>query len=303
MKRIAAFILTTCIAVGAGCQEPASHGHAESPDLLEHWRRATVSVGQLITDHEKTRYATVGSAVIVAFDQSHACLLTAKHVVFNPDEHYAPADMQIRIAQDEGVASSSDLGVKVALVVGGKNTWTSLPDGSDLAVVPLPDLSNYKNLHAVSVNDFGGSEDVFQGASILILGYPVILGEDYLTTPLARGGIISWTDPSGRLDKPFLVDANTFNGNSGGPVFHLQNGVTRGGGMLFNGGGLKLIGIMSQNALERIPIEVGGTPLTATDAQGRTSAVMAKVLNIGGIGVVQPISKGKRLIELACRPQ
>lgn len=304
-RTFAALILVGAMVVSTGsCQDKGvapPGADAEVPDLLEHWRRATVSVGQVRDDGGTQRYATIGSAVIVAIDPSHACLLTAKHVVFNPDQNYVPTEMRIRIARDEGAVTSSDLGVRVALVVGEKNTWTSLPDGSDTAVVPLPDLSRYKNLHAVSVEDFGGSEDVFQGASILVLGYPIILGEEYLTTPLARGGIISWTDPSGRLDKRFLIDANTFNGNSGGPVFHLQNGVTRRGGIVFNGG-VKLIGIMSQNALERVPIEVGENPMTFTDTQGHTANVFAKVLNIGGIGVVEPISKGKKLVELACRP-
>jgi hypothetical protein len=91
-------------------------------------------------------------------------------------------------------------------------------------------------VHAVGLQDFGNADDIYQGASILVFGYPVILGQDYLSTPLARGGIISWIDPTGPTDKRFLIDSNMFNGNSGGPVFHLRSGFTKSGGLVIGMG-------------------------------------------------------------------
>ncbi|HDR9767059.1 TPA: hypothetical protein QDC27_001922 [Burkholderia cepacia ATCC 25416] len=116
-----------------------------APDYLDHFRRATVSVGQVVNDGGHERFATVGSAVIVAVDKSHGVLITAKHVVFDPKNGYVPSQMYIRIPHGDS-ASASDFGTRVPLLVNGRNLWQSLPDGSDIALVPLPDLSQYKTV-------------------------------------------------------------------------------------------------------------------------------------------------------------
>ncbi len=272
-----------------------------SPDYLEHWRRSTVSVGQIVDSGNGPEYRTVGSAVIVATDAQHGVLITAKHVVYNPSQGYTPTSMRIRLPQDSA-NTSKDLGVEVILQKDGTTLWKSLPDGSDLAAVALPDLSRYPNINAVGLQDFANPDDVYQGASIFVLGYPVILGEAYLSTPLARGGIIAWTDPNGPDTRRFLIDANVFNGNSGGPVFHSRNGFTRDGGMTI-GGGVSFIGIVVEDAAENIPITAGAQPIQVIDPRtGLTNQAIARVLNIGGIGVVEPSSKVKELV-LSILPQ
>jgi hypothetical protein len=169
-------------------------------------------------------------------------------------------------------------------------------DDADLAVVALPDLSAYKDLHGIPLADFGSEDDIYQGASVVVFGYPELLGSAYQTTPIARNGIVAWTNPNGRLDNTFLVDANVFSGNSGGPVFHMPTGVTRKGTFAL-GGSLKLIGIVSKDAYEEAPVHAGETPISVINQQAGTATPMtAKVLNIGGIGIVEPISKAKKLI-------
>ncbi len=195
--------------------------------------------------------------------------------------------------------SSDDFGVPLQLISNGKAIWRGADDGSDLAVAPLPDLRKYADLHAIGIQDFGTDDDIYQGASVVILGYPALLGEAYLATPIARSGIVAWTDPNG-LDKPFLVDANVFEGNSGGPVFHSRSGMSRYGGMLI-GGGITLIGIVSQDAKEYAQVIGAGPqgPFIGTSPDpgtGKPSPIFAEVKNIGGIGVIEPISKAKRLV-------
>jgi hypothetical protein len=294
-----AFAAVVTAAATAQTAQPASTAQPPvSPDLLDHYRRSTVSVGQVVNDGSGPKFRTVGSAVIVARDAKHAALMTAKHVVFEPDQGYIPTTMYIRLPQ-ESASSAVDMGVMVPLVVNGKNLWQSLPDGSDLAIVPLPDLSKYTNLHAVFVQEFATSEDVFQGADIVVLGYPAILGEDYLTTPLARGGIVSWIDPTGPLTKRFLIDCNVFNGNSGGPVFHKKSGFTRSGGINI-GPGLAFMGIVVADAKETVPVKAKANPITMTDPKsGEVSPVYAEILNIGGIGIVEPASKVLQLMDQA----
>jgi hypothetical protein len=166
-------------------------------------------------------------------------------MVSDPSKGWAPTDIRMRLARN-AASPTPDLGVRVHLRVNGKDIWDSLSDMSDLAVVPLPDLSSYTDLHAVSINDFGPTEDdVFQGAPILVLGYPPVIGEWPLSTPIARSGIVAWTNPTNGLGSPFLIDANVFPGNSGSPVFHIRTGLGRSGNFTI-GGGFALIGILSQ---------------------------------------------------------
>ena len=74
---------------------PSKSPPASQPDQLEPYRRSTVAVGQIINDGNGTKFRTVGSAVIVARDQNHAVLITAKHVFFEPSIGYIPTQVNI----------------------------------------------------------------------------------------------------------------------------------------------------------------------------------------------------------------
>jgi hypothetical protein len=113
---------------------------AQAGDMLEHWRRATVALGQVYDIGGKKRFVTNGSAVIVAVSVNQACLLTAKHMFFNPSEGYIPTQISMRLPQ-EGPVAEEDLGVVVPLTINGQNLWKTTHDESDLAVVQLPNLS------------------------------------------------------------------------------------------------------------------------------------------------------------------
>lgn len=274
------------------------HKPGPNDDPMYHLRRSTVAVGRVTEVDGKKTFNTIGSAVIVSTDGKHACLLTAKHVFYQPAIGYSPDQLWIRVAKDQPFAAN-DFGVPIQLIGGGKALWRGADDGSDLAVAPLPDLSKYPNLHAIGVQEFGTDDDLYQGASVIILGYPALLGEAYLASPIARTGIVAWTDPDG-LDKPFLVDANVFEGNSGGPVFHSRSGMMRYGGMAV-GGGIAFIGIVSQDAREYAQV-IGAGPqgqfiaTSPAPVNGKPSPLYADVRNIGGIGVIEPASKAKRLV-------
>jgi hypothetical protein len=263
-------------------------------DLLHHLRRSTVSLGLRRGEAGKQHFVTVGSAVIVALDEHHACLLTAKHVLFNPDKGYTPTTLFLRVPQSEPRAGD-DLGVPLPLIENGRMLWRGADD-ADLAVAAVPNLSAYSDLHGIRISDFGGEDDLYQGASVIVFGYPELLGPDYQITPIARGGIVAWTNPNGRFDHTFLVDANVFSGNSGGPVFHTSGGLTRGGAFAI-GGAPRLIGIVSKDAYEEAPVHAGPAPANSLNPlTGEVTPITAQVLNIGGIGVVEPISKAKRLV-------
>jgi hypothetical protein len=301
MKRLALLALLPAALCAQGAPKPANAPAPPPPaetgpdvDLLHHLRRATVSLGIRVTVDEKQRFGTVGSGVIIAWDAQHGCLPTAKHVFSDPEKSFFPTILYLHIPQSEPRADD-DLGVALPLVANGQSLWHGSSD-ADLAVAPLPDLSAYKDLHGISFSDFGGEDDVFQGASVVVFGYPELLGPDYQNTPIARNGIVAWINPNGRLDHTFLVDANIFNGNSGGPVFHMPSGVSRMGRFVL-GGSPKLIGIVSKDAGEEAPVHAGKAPINATNQQtGIVTPLTASVLNIGGIGIVEPILKARKLI-------
>ena len=305
MKFPVCLLMASMLAFGqqGPVQPPASPPVPATPqgDVLDHWKLATVALGQDVTIAGKRQFVTTGSAVIVSIDAQRACLLTAKHMFFNPNEGYIPTQISMRPPKDPN-EPGEDFGVVIPLVVSGQTLWKTTAVESDLAVVALPDLRKYKHLHGVSVKDFGSTDDVFQGASVLVLGYPGILGQTYQTSPIARGGLIAWIDPDGNQTKPFLVDANIFGGNSGGPVFHQRSGFDRHGNMNI-GGGYSFIGIVSEDAQEYSDVVITDT---ATYAKKFTPAdpvtqkpqtVLAQVKNIGGIGVVEPVQLVRQLLE------
>ena len=57
-------------------------------------------------------------------------------------------------------------------------------------------------------------------------------------------------------------------------------------------GAAKLIGINSKDAGEEAPVHLGDVPITATIQQtGEIILMQAKLLNIDGIGIVEPVFK------------
>ena len=120
------------------------------------------------------------------------------------------------------------------------------------------------------------------------------VGEAPLSFPILRSGIVAWTDPTDRLGRPFLVDANLMPGNSGGPVFHIPIGPNRFGQFTANGR-LMLIGIVSKGPEQSVNIHISTPTGPAQDLQW-------KVKGVGGIAIIEPASKAKKLVEQNCGP-
>lgn len=279
----------TTAATGGG----ASAAIRQVPDYLDHARRSTVSLGQLVNDGGKDGFSTFCSGVLITQDGRRAVLITAKHCVFDPSSGSRPTQMQVRIPQGD-TASSSGAGITFPLVKDGKNLWMSLPDGSDLAAVPIP-AGIPNGTHAIPLSLFGGDESLYQGGQVVVLGYPATFGNYYLTTPLARSGIVAWTDPAKGIEGRFLIDANIMHGNSGGPVFHTNSGLTRQGGITLNGSA-PFIGIVVANGSESTAVQLKGVAQTAIDtATGEISPYYVTLQNIGGLGVVEPATKVREL--------
>jgi hypothetical protein len=275
------------------------------PEMLEHWRRTTVSLGGYHIVNGKAEYYTIGSGIIIAVDEHHGCILTAKHIIYDAVTNQSKSEIRVRIPEYNGIPIT-ELGLPIALIKEGVQTWKSLPDNSDIAVLPLPDLSRYSVMDALTLSDFASDDDdVYQGAPILSLGYPNLVGEFPLISPIARAGIIAWTDPSDRLGKRFLVDSNLYSGNSGGPVFHVRSGLSRyDSSKMAYSDSLGLIGMVVEVPLQKAPVRVGShTAITENPDTKQPVAITADVIAVGGIGYVEPVSKIRRLVTSSCLDQ
>lgn len=273
----------------------AQASNSMSPEIFDHIRQATISIGQIRSENGIPQYKTVGSGIIVTADGRTACILTANHMFLDPQNNWQPVELSVRVPPPPGVQAKG-IDVTVQLIKNGRRLWYSTAD-ADLAALPFPNMAKNQSIHAIATSEFGGVDDIYQGASILVLGYPALVGENFLSTPLARGGIVSWDSPVAPTEFPFLVDANLYPGNSGGPVFHVKTGLGRTGAFMISGGGVALIGIVSQGAMENVKVMAGGAVVTATDPQtGKASPAEVQVAGIGGIGVIEPISRAKSIL-------
>jgi hypothetical protein len=277
---------------------PATTAVPQKPqEMLDHWRRATISLGQVVQEGTTTRFATQGSGVVVALDAHRGCILTAKHMIVDPQTGIPQAHLWMRFPAFDG---ENETPIELTLTdKQGRTAWVTSADAGDLAIIAIPQQAwVHSNLHGVSINDFANPEtDVFQGATVVVLGYPQIVGEEYLGSPIARNGIIAWVDPAHSADSPFLVDANLYNGNSGGPVFRVRNGMDRYGNINF-GGGLSLVGIVSKGPLQNAPVvSADGYVYHQNPITGAQNQEVAIVANVGGIGIIEPASRARKLIE------
>src|SRR5665213_1259587 len=280
-------------------------------DPSQHWRNATVALGSVITVGGTERLVVEGSAVIVAVDEKRGCLLTAKHMIEGPASGIVRPALWMRLSSEHGEAMPS---IPLDLVDSqGKATWLGAP-ASDLALIPIPWAKRQgRKLDGVSIKEFAATEDeIFQGAQILVLGYPQVFRNvdqtnPYSTSPIARVGIIAWTNPADPLGKPFLVDANLYGGNSGGPVFRVRNGFDRYGNFNIGNGGLAFIGIVSQGPTVTTPIIAGGGIVSRPNAlTGVPETEYTVVPYVGGVGVIEPASRAmellSRVFQLADKP-
>ena len=181
----------------------------------------------------------------------------------------------------------------------GKPLWLGSKDGADIAAIPITISALHATVqpHAISVNDIAGKDDMFEGEGILALGYPGIVGNEYLVRAISRGGIVAWLNPEEPYEKPFLIDANIYPGNSGGPVLKIPTGTDKFGNFNVGGGG-KLLGIVSQapslNLNQEFTLQVPGAQLPLR---------VSTTAPVGGTGVIEPAAKIPALLKRFSAPK
>ena len=268
----------------------ASAAQAGPKSWLDHWREATVALGVVQRSEGKQRFSAVATGVIVGSvpGQKRPWLVTAKHVFYNPAENWDPGYILVRFSWFENRPVDDYLGVMVPLKSNGRRTWVAHPDPDvDLAYVPLnvtAQEAGRAELQAIVLSQFATPAEVYEAAPVLVLGYPAEVGADFQVRALLRQGVVAWVAPDKPAEKPFLIDANIFPGNSGGPVLYLPTGIDP-AGRLLPGGSVKFLGLVSQTRTQ--------STLIATSKSQPSQAVP---LNFLGVGVIEPAYRVRQLV-------
>ena len=141
--------------------------------------------------------------------------------------------------------------------------------------------------HAVTLSQMKET-GIIEGSLIYALGFPMNLVHDYIRTPICRLGCISrvtdaFVDPA--KASQFLVDAQTFPGNSGGPIISRPEHVSITGTP--NNTKANLIGILSAY----IPYR----EILFSRQTGRDRMIQEEN---SGLTIVHPVDRIKEVVEL-----
>ena len=273
---------------------------------VDSYRNATISFGRVVEDHGQRLFQVVGTGIfiaIVANGESHLFLVTAKHMFYESSLSWHPTSLQVRFASEEKESQTEQLGAPVQLRnANGDDLWLSPLDGADIAALRISasqfqQLSTHDGrLFAIPISNLADPDDIYDGASILVLGYPGLVGNSTLVRAITRGGYIAWTDPSGASTHPFLIDATILPGNSGGPVIKFPNGIRRDGGSVM-GDKAKLLGIVSQDISQRYEVTADGKVVKVqSSAMSPPSVAEVQFTGVGAIGKVEPAPELKRFL-------
>lgn len=270
----------------------------------EHYRRATISLGRLITVDGKQAFDVIGTGVMVCTDNTHPFLVTAKHVFYEPEKNWNPTGLRVRFSNQERASFTEELGSELQLMnASNQRLWSGLPDGSDIAAIPAPGSFRGHLTDCVGLQDFADEDEIYDGATVFTFGFPkdssVLTGQNGLVRAITRSGIIAWTDPNGAEDNPLLLDSNVLPGNSGGPAFRVPTGLNK-WGTLVVGARVSFLGIVTSALIEAVqvagqPLKFQTNPLTPPDQVG--------VPGVGALGRVEPAAKIRKLVmSLAAHP-
>jgi len=288
-------LFASVLLIGSG------RGASQTPQpgsWLDHWRLATFSFGSVEQDQNGRQfYKVIGTGFFVALDEKNGYIVTAKHVFDEPSKNWHPAELRMRFSWQEHKSVYDEFGTILKLRdESGRPLWKALEDGSDIVAIPPQTHFRDGPIDAIFARDFAGKDDVFEGGSIIVIGYPGVIGNEYLVRSIIRGGIVAWTDPDLPFDKPLLIDSNVFPGNSGSPVLRIPIGLSR-EGMALGGQKPTLLGLVSAGPIQQTDMELR--------VPGATDPIRfkAETVGVGGIGIVAPASKILKLLNQMPRVQ
>lgn len=280
---------------------------------IDPWRAATVALGQIFQGEVKEPgkkaskrrfFIVVGTGVLFGFHNdppNMAWLVTAKHVLWEPSGDWDPAYLNLRFSWFDERPVDEYHGIRVNLKSGARHRWIAHPDENvDLACLPLTLQKTEfegKTLPRIRFADIGTTQDLYQGAPVIFLGYPDAFTPDHGARALLRQGIVSWVSPTQPETKLFWVDGQVFPGNSGGPVFQApsSSGLS---GRLNRKGSVSFLGIVTQARIHQLPLLSSGKEIELRFGKKKPSEPLFSQ-NYIGLGLVEPAVRVKQLLMAA----
>jgi S1-C subfamily serine protease len=158
----------------------------------------------------ETNYFPLGSGVLVMKDakEQHVFIVTAGHVI-PPD-----GDVFFRVAAKNG-SDPKHYSSKLATQITGLDWIRST--NADLAVMPMCFDAEEADLQVMGLGENAATYDqVAIGDEVFVAGYPSsVASVSDAAVHIIRNGVVASKSGNAML----LIDAFTFPGNSGGPVF------------------------------------------------------------------------------------
>src|SRR5258708_25065322 len=174
--------------------QPAS-GPAPPRPWLDYWRPSTFSFGRVSKDQQGSDFfEAMGTGITVFIDPHTGYIVTAKHVFYDPTKDWHPSEIRVRWAWQEQKTVYEELGSTLRLRdTSGRDLWVGAADGSDVAAIASEpqDVGGTHTQVAVSLEDFAGAKDLYQGGTVIVLGYPAIVCDEYLIRAIVRAGIVA----------------------------------------------------------------------------------------------------------------
>ncbi|HEY3265411.1 MAG TPA: serine protease [Armatimonadota bacterium] len=264
---------------------------------LDSWRKATVKIecGYPTVKGASTPLAKtepVGTGVIFwapGLAPNDFLLVSAKHVFDAISTNVIALRFSWYYADPAGVHKET-----TAFLKSGVNDYVTSLDGADLACLAItlrPEDIGAAAVPAIRLSELAAPSDIYMGASVLALGYPDVAGSGW-DTAIMRQGIIASLAPRDQTTSPFLVDANIYPGNSGGPVFKAPIGMDRTGKP-----SAKLraafLGIVIRRGQRKEDVYAGQNVYSVPTAAGPQTA---QALVGDAIGFVEPATRVRQLL-------
>lgn len=200
------------IVLSALCSIPVA---AHADDFHTDMMRATVKL-----QHDKsTATGFVLHQPGAEGKRSRSILVTAAHVLeASPD---AETTIVYRVAEAEGLYRKESMPLPIRK--DGEPLWIKHPE-EDIAVLPvqLPEQADLPEISTelLATDDMLREHRIHPGRSVALLGFPHRVEANGAAFPILRTGpIASYPLIPTSLNRRFMLSTNTFEGDSGGPIY------------------------------------------------------------------------------------
>ena len=157
-----------------------------SQSWIEEWQKAIVSIGVVDSLQYKVQnqiyyknyFRVVGTGVLFYSKidtMSIPALVTAKHVLYSPEENWEPESLKIRFASDEDKPVDKYFGISIRLKNQNQKTWIPHPDSKvDLAcfLLKTSDIPKISGVKVPPYSIIAVNEDLYQGAKVFSTWLP-----------------------------------------------------------------------------------------------------------------------------------